>query len=91
MLRLLSINPSNRKNKKFKATFSDGKVIHFGDSNYEDYTQHKDLSRRIRYIQRHKNDKLDDPTSAGALSMFLLWNKSTLFESIKDYKKHFNV
>lgn len=91
MLRLISIEPSDRKNKKYKATFSDGKVTHFGDSNYEDYTQHKDNVRKLRYIQRHQKDKLDDPTSAGALSMFLLWNKLTLIESIEDYRQRFNV
>ena len=33
---------------------------------------HYDLIRRKRYRERHKNDRLDEP-SAGLLSMELLW------------------
>jgi hypothetical protein len=48
--------------------------------------------QRDRYRTRHKKD-LDtkDPTRAGYLAYYLLWNKETLTESIKDYKKKFNL
>ena len=44
---------SKAKNKKFSVyVLKNGKktLIHFGDSRYEDFTQHKDLKRRERYL-----------------------------------------
>lgn len=44
-----------RKNKKFAVLASDGKLyvlIHFGDTRYEDFTQHKDKKRRENYLKR---------------------------------------
>ena len=32
-----------------------------------------DLKRRERYRLRHKNDKINDPTSSGFLSWWFLW------------------
>ena len=47
---------SQRKNKKFSVYVKgkDGKpkLIHFGDSRYEDFTQHKDKKRRESYRKR---------------------------------------
>ena len=43
---------SNRKNKKFKVLTPNGKIIHFGDSRYEDFTQHKDKKRQENYCKR---------------------------------------
>lgn len=53
------------------------KKISFGAKGYEDYTIHKDKERRERYLQRHKHDKLNDPTYSGFWSATLLWGKST--------------
>ena len=51
------ITKSNAKNKKFDAIV-DGKQISFGHSLYDDYTTHKDETRKERYIARHrKNEK----------------------------------
>lgn len=33
------------------------KIIHFGNKNYEDYTQHKDEKRRKSYLARAKGIK----------------------------------
>lgn len=58
----------------------------FGHKDYEDYTIHKDKQRRDRYIKRHRKDlRTNDPTRPGYLSMFLLWNKTTLKQSQRDY------
>lgn len=57
-----------------------------------DYTIHKDPERKKRYIIRHKkNEHWNDPITAGSLSRYVLWNKPSLRESIKDYKKRFNL
>lgn len=67
------------------------KRVGFGSKEYEQYVWHKDIKRRDNYRARHKNDYLENPLSPGALSWYILWNKPSLKESIKDYKSHFNV
>jgi hypothetical protein len=49
------------------------------------------MYRKYKYIIRHRNDKLYDINSAGFWSMFLLWHKKTINESIKDIEKHLNI
>jgi hypothetical protein len=88
------ISVSDRKDKKYKAFFTnnkkESKIVHFGASGYSDYTIHKDDERKKRYIERHKgNEKFNDPYSPGALSRWILWNMKSLRESIKDYKRRF--
>ena len=74
--------------KRFEATFSDGKKTKFGSVGSETYIDHKDKIKRKNYIARHKQDlNTDDPQRAGYLSMFLLWNKTSLSASIKDYNR----
>lgn len=88
-----TLEKSNIKNKKYKVVIYDHnkkkqKTIHFGDSRYEDFTTHKDKERRERYINRHKkNEDWDDYLTAGYWSRYLLWNKPTIRESIKDIMK----
>jgi hypothetical protein len=54
-----------------------GKVVHFGDSSMQDFTQHKDTARRERYWNRHQRDNLDDPGSPGFWSWYALWGQSS--------------
>ena len=54
-----------------------GKVVHFGDSTMQDFTQHKDTARRERYRSRHQRDNLDDPGSPGFWSWHALWGESS--------------
>jgi len=66
------------------------KITHFGQAGASDFTLHKNIDRKQRYINRHKkNENWNDPTSAGSLSRWVLWNKTTLNSSIADYKKRF--
>jgi hypothetical protein len=96
-IKLISIKKSNRSGKKFMATFDTNgrkKVIHFGFNNNtkNDYTKHHDIKRRNRYIFRHQKDtKTGDPSRAGYLSLFVLWNKPSLQGSIADYRRRLNV
>jgi len=96
-LRLKNIRPSHLKEKKWDAVFErpDGSIITqpFGQRGYSDYTKHKDASRKKRYIARHKRMGEDwtDPTRAGTLSKYILWNKKTRSASIKDFKRHFHL
>ena len=53
-------------------------------------TQHINEDRKNRYIDRHKkNENWNDPTTAGFLSRWILWNKPTITESIRDTKRRF--
>jgi hypothetical protein len=91
MPKLKSVRPSPRQDKKFVAEFDDGTKTHFGAKGMSDFTKNKDEERKERYIARHKvNEDWTDPTKAGTLSRFLLWNKPTLEASIADFKKRFN-
>jgi hypothetical protein len=92
MVKLKSIKPSLRKDKKLVAEFDDGTKTHFGAKGMSDFTKHGDEERKERYIKRHRvNENWSDPKSAGALSRFVLWNKPTLSASIQDYKSRFNL
>lgn len=51
---------SSAKNKKMSVYVLKGGVktlIHFGDSRYEDFTQHNDDKRRASYLKRAKGIK----------------------------------
>jgi hypothetical protein len=95
-LRLKTIRPSRRAEKKWDAVFvgPDGRerVTPFGQKGYSDFTKHKDVTRRARYLKRHRGmgEDWSDPTTPGALSKWILWNKPTFRASLKDYKKRFN-
>ena len=88
------------KNKKFRAVFIDsssnakgGKTINvdFGDSRYQDYTQHHDPERRRLYRIRHAKDlETNNVRSPGYLSYYILWGDSTdINQNIADYKRKF--
>ena len=88
----VKFNRSNRKFKKYVAIFTDGTKTHFGDNRYNDYTSHKDIARKNNYLARHRTrENWNDFKSAGSLSRYILWNKPTLRESIKDYKTRFKL
>lgn len=83
---IVSPNPS----KKYRAVFDNGKHIDFGASGYDDFTTSKNESKKKAYIARHKvNEDWSDPYTAGTLSRYILWNKPTVADSIKDYKRRF--
>lgn len=96
-LKLKSIKPSHKKDKKWDATFvyPDGhtKTVPFGQKGYSDYTKHKDKTRKQRYINRHSGmgEHWNKPDTAGALSLHILWNKPTFKASVADFKKRFNL
>ena len=68
------------------------KVVSFGAKGYSDFTKHHDAERKKKYLERHeKTEDWNDPVTPGALSRWLLWNKTTLKASIADFKKRFNL
>jgi hypothetical protein len=86
------LGKSNRANKKYYVRELDSnKTVHFGDSRYADYTIHRDLDRKSRYLNRHQNENWNDPNTAGFWSRWLLWNRKTIKSSIKDLEKMFGI
>ena len=99
LLKLLNIRASYKKEKKLDAVFEidkEGhkkeKIVSFGAKGMSDYTKHHDEERKERYLKRHQStEDWNNPTTAGALSRFILWNKPTIKESIKDFKNKFKL
>ena len=77
--------PAHRGFKKFKVLVRDpttgkDKIIYFGDTRYQDYTQHKDPVRRDSYLARASGIRdgqghltKDKITSPNYWSMRFLW------------------
>ena len=95
MLKVKNFKKLKSSKKKYEITFEkNGKtyIRKFGAAGMSDFTIHKDLERRERYISRHKKDlRTNDPMKPGYLSMYILWNKPTLKASLTDYKRRLNV
>jgi len=93
----VSIGKSTRAGKKMMAIFYDHtkkkiKTTHFGQETASDYTIHGDIARKMNYLARHKErEDWDDYMSSGSLARWILWNKPTLTESIKDYMSRFRL
>jgi hypothetical protein len=95
-MKLLTIQPSTKADKKMMAMFENNgrtKTIHFGSKGMDDYTITKDREQRERYIARHQaNEDWNKPDTAGALSRWILWGDSTsIHKNIADFKKRFGL
>ncbi|MDA8580366.1 hypothetical protein N9L01_00195 [bacterium] len=95
----VSFGKGTSGNAKMKAVFTDGsgdtKTTQFGYKGMSDYTKHGDEGRKSSYLARHgaksSGQKWNDPTTAGSLSRWVLWNKKSLSESKKSFKNKFNL
>ena len=90
------IKASTKSTKKLMATFTrengSTKTTHFGAAGMDDFTKTKNEEQKKRYLDRHrKNENWNNPESAGALSRWILWNKTSRQASIADYKRRFNL
>ena len=100
-MKLISIKPATDNKHKLTAIFDiDGKkkTIHFGAKTYGDYTIYYKKDKKLAeekkqaYIARHDvNEDWSVADNAGSLSRWILWNKSSVESSIKDFKKKFNL
>jgi hypothetical protein len=99
----ITISRSSNPEKKLMAIFKDNdgnkiKTTHFGQRGASDYTKHGEKERMERYLERHgggtttsTKEDWKDPTTAGALSRWILWNKPSLSASFADYKRRFGL
>jgi len=68
--------PSTRKEKKYMIQNNNGTFVHFGNIHYEDFTKHKDQTRRKNYLTRASHIKGNwqkNPFSPNNLSLTLTW------------------
>ena len=101
----VQVKRSTNDEKKLMAVFTypDGKTktTHFGQRGASDYTKHGEKDRMELYLERHagkapsyttsSREDWKDPTTAGALSRWILWNKPSLKSSFDDYKSRFGL
>ena len=95
-MRLKTLRRSHNKLKKWDAVFDkDGKekVVSFGARGYSDFTKHKDVTRRARYLKRHsgRGETWSKPDTPGSLSRWILWNKPSLRGSLSDFRRRFHL
>jgi hypothetical protein len=72
----VKIKTSTRKDKKFMVENPKGKMVHFGAKGYDDFTKHKDDTRRQNYLSRAtkiKGDWKKDKYSPNNLAINILW------------------
>lgn len=67
----VQIERSTRKGKKYMVFHN--KWIHFGAMGYEDYTKHKNKTRRHNYLTRSAGIHGDSKYSPNQLSRHILW------------------
>lgn len=96
-LRLKTVRRSHKPEKKWDAVFikenGKEKVVPFGAAGMSNFTKHKNVTRKMRYIKRHSGmgESWNKPDTPGALSRWILWNKKGFRESVADFKRRFRV
>jgi len=88
--------------KKYRVTVvtHDGKkrkkrTVNFGQQGASDYTRHKDVTRKKRYLTRHGGGRENWTASgiftAGFWSRWLLWSKPSLAAAKSEISRRFAV
>ena len=103
-LLLKTIRRSRNPDKKYDAIFQypDGhtKTTSFGQTGYNDFVKYNskfgtDVAKKhkTRYIKRHRGmgETFRNPVKPQTLSRYILWNKPSLRDSIKDFKRRFSL
>lgn len=90
-----TLQVSDKPEKKWMVTKEGSRrKIYFGSTGYDDFTIHRDSARRNLYLLRHKKRENWTTTginTRGFWSRWLLWNKTTLNQSILDMESRFNI
>jgi hypothetical protein len=94
MSKIFHLFKSPRQDKKYVIIAPGGIRIDFGAKGYSDFTKHKNPTRKNNYIRRHVLLEDHSPNgmfTAGFWARWLLWNKETITDSIKDIEKNFAI
>ena len=90
MMKIYFPYKSDKKPYKYFIITSMGKKVFFGNSDYQDFTTHKDEERKQRYIKRHeKRENWNDKDTAGFWSYHYLWSYPTKKEAYENIKSKF--
>lgn len=99
----LYLQKSVKRGKKFDVIFNYKIITSFGSSDYEDYTQHHDQTRQMRYIARaerlyllameefKKDMTISTFLRPSILSMLLLWLTDDLEKNIWYVNKNYLI
>ena len=92
-MKYISLEKSNKPNKKLVITFSEPNLtIHFGSKNSLTFLDHHDKVKRTNYLKRHKVNENWNEINAGSLSAFILWGPSTdINKNLMNYLNKFNI
>lgn len=80
---------------KYKMVFYDSmrkaiKTIQFGAVGYNDFTITGDIQAKMSYLARHKaREDFNNPLTAGACARWILWNRTSVSASYKDFRSKF--
>lgn len=87
------LSESNRPSKKYKIVQSGGigQVIHFGEINEYDYTCHRNEAKKQQYLLRNEGEYETFRHHPLFWTRWLLWNKSSIRESIQDLESRFPI
>ena len=92
-MRFISLDKSNKPNKKLVITFSEPNLtIHFGSKNSSTFLDHHDKLKRSNYLKRHRVNEDWNQVNAGSLSAYVLWGDSTdINENLINFLTKFNI
>ena len=92
-MRFISLEKSNKPNKKLVIKFSDPNLtIHFGSKNSSTFLDHQDKVKRSNYLKRHKVNEDWNQVNAGSLSAYILWGDSSdMYTNLVSYLDKFNI
>jgi hypothetical protein len=90
-MRILKVEQSPMKNKRFRVFLDSGKHYDFGLDTGSTFIDHGDNKKRNAYIARHFGNRVEKQLienlvpSPALFSMFLLWGKYDSLEKNIDY------
>ena len=92
-MRFISLEKSNKPNKKLVIKFSEPNLtIHFGSKNSSTFLDHHDKIKRSNYLKRHRVNEDWNQVNAGSLSAYILWGDSSeMYSNLINYLDKFNI
>ena len=92
-MRFISLEKSNKPNKKLVIKFSEPNLtIHFGSKNSSTFLDHHDKIKRSNYLTRHRVNEDWNQVNAGSLSAYILWGDSSeMYSNLINYLDKFNI
>ena len=93
-MKIIKIEQSNLKTKRFKITLDDNSIYNFGLKGGSTYLDHQDKTKRENYRKRHSTNPLEKNLidnyipSPALFSFYILWGDSIdINKNINDLNK----